>query len=67
MHNELRSRNSLLKPFGFTTGGSNQLTIARAGSTAGLRIVFPIPIVAQQPSISSHRREDAGNPLIRTR
>lgn len=30
MHNELQSRNSLLKAFGFTTEGNNQLTIAYA-------------------------------------
>ncbi|KYN36714.1 hypothetical protein ALC56_08505, partial [Trachymyrmex septentrionalis] len=36
MHNELRSRNFLLKPFSFMTVGNNQLTIAYGGRAVRL-------------------------------
>jgi len=44
MHNELQSRNSLLKPSGFTTVGNNQLTIAYVGRAVRMAPVSPILI-----------------------
>lgn len=44
MHNELESRNSLLKPSSFTTVGNNQLTIAYVGKAIRMAPVPPILI-----------------------
>ncbi|TGZ55324.1 Uncharacterized protein DBV15_07392 [Temnothorax longispinosus] len=47
MHNELQSRNSLLKPSSFTTVENNQLTIAYVGRAVRMAPVSPILIAVR--------------------